>query len=91
MKNPEKPKFSGFHCFGAGDGNRTHAASLEGWNTTIVRHPRKRMVLYHNGISLSTFYFEGSSSVKTKTFWNNFGKKRVITVINGQISLDNVK
>jgi len=49
------------------------------------------MVLYHNGISLSTFYFEGSSSVKTKTFWNNFGKKRVITVINGQISLDNVK
>ena len=26
--------------FGAGDGNRTHAASLEGWNSTIEQHPR---------------------------------------------------
>ena len=30
-------------CFpkecGAGDGNRTHAASLEGWNSTIELHP----------------------------------------------------
>ena len=25
---------------GAGDGNRTHAASLEGWNSTIELHPR---------------------------------------------------
>ena len=25
---------------GAGDGNRTHAASLEGWNSTIEQHPR---------------------------------------------------
>ena len=24
---------------GAGDGNRTHAASLEGWNSTIELHP----------------------------------------------------
>ena len=27
---------------GAGDGNRTHVASLEGWNSTIELHP-------HNG------------------------------------------
>ena len=26
--------------YGAGDGNRTHAASLEGWNSTIELHPR---------------------------------------------------
>ena len=26
--------------FGAGDGNRTHAASLEGWNSTIELHPQ---------------------------------------------------
>ena len=26
--------------FGAGDGNRTHAASLEGWNSTIEQHPQ---------------------------------------------------
>ena len=25
--------------YGAGDGNRTHAASLEGWNSTIELHP----------------------------------------------------
>jgi hypothetical protein len=25
---------------GAGDGNRTHVASLEGWNSTIESHPR---------------------------------------------------
>ena len=30
------------HAFiGAGDGNRTHTASLEGWNSTIELHPRK--------------------------------------------------
>ena len=27
------------HKCGAGDGNRTHAASLEGWNSTIELHP----------------------------------------------------
>ena len=26
--------------FGAGDGNRTHATSLEGWCSTIELHPR---------------------------------------------------
>ena len=25
----------------AGDGNRTHVASLEGWNSTIELHPHK--------------------------------------------------
>ena len=29
-----------FTMNGAGDGNRTHAASLEGWNSTIELHPR---------------------------------------------------
>ena len=29
-----------FQHIGAGDGNRTHTTSLEGWDTTIVRHPR---------------------------------------------------
>ena len=26
--------------FGAGDGNRTHATSLEGWGSTVELHPR---------------------------------------------------
>ena len=29
---------------GAGDGNRTHVASLEGWNSTIELHPRNGAV-----------------------------------------------
>ena len=29
-------------CVGAGDGNRTHVASLEGWNSTIELHPHRR-------------------------------------------------
>ncbi len=34
-------EFSGYARYesGAGDGNRTHAASLEGWNSTIELHP----------------------------------------------------
>ena len=28
---------------GAGDGNRTHVASLEGWNSTIELHPQIKM------------------------------------------------
>ena len=46
-------------CFGAGDGNRTHAASLEGWNSTIELHPHTFLInnayeLYQNVISMST-------------------------------------
>ena len=33
---------------GAGDGNRTHAASLEGWNSTIELHPH--FVAFHRRI-----------------------------------------
>ena len=34
---------------GAGDGNRTHVASLEGWSVTITQHPHsQRSVFYHN-------------------------------------------
>lgn len=29
-----------FFEFGAGDGNRTHVISLEGWSSTIELHPR---------------------------------------------------
>ena len=28
---------------GAGDGNRTHATSLEGWSSTIELHPRQTL------------------------------------------------
>ena len=31
------------HGAGAGDGNRTHIASLEGWNSAIELHPHGRV------------------------------------------------
>ena len=44
---------------GAGDGNRTHAASLEGWNSTIELHPHHFSAdnaneLYQNVFFMST-------------------------------------
>ena len=35
---------------GAGDGNRTHAASLEGWNSTIELHPHYLTLDYSNKV-----------------------------------------
>ena len=48
-------------CIGAGDGNRTHAASLEGWNSTIELHPHSLSAdnaqeLYQKDKGLSTIY-----------------------------------
>ena len=58
--------------YGAGDGNRTHATSLEGWNSTIELHPHvgvrtqcflsTAFILYHGILILSIgfskfFYF----------------------------------
>ena len=34
--------------FGAGDGNRTHTTSLEGWDSTIELHPQFRNANYFN-------------------------------------------
>ena len=42
---------------GAGDGNRTHVASLEGWSSTIELHPHK-----HHGI--------GSRPVVNELVWD---------------------
>lgn len=33
---------------GAGDGNRTHATSLEGWDSTIELHPRATDIIITN-------------------------------------------
>src|SRR5260370_17886589 len=35
---------------GAGDGNRTHVTSLEGWRTTIVLRPLARELVAHRGL-----------------------------------------
>ena len=46
--------------FGAGDGNRTHVTSLEGWNSTIELHPQM------TGIIIT------QSPKKIKCFLKNF-------------------
>ena len=39
---------------GAGDGNRTHTTSLEGWDSTIELHPHTfaTLTIIHNPLSL---------------------------------------
>ena len=53
--------------YGAGDGNRTHATSLEGWDSTIELHPRivlyrcrtrQRRLLYTTNSILSSTFFQ---------------------------------
>ena len=41
---------------GAGDGNRTHAASLEGWNSTIELHPHIRIDAVSTTLVYNTTY-----------------------------------
>ena len=49
---------------GAGDGNRTHAASLEGWNSTIELHPHMRasreltMIIIANEFRIVNTFFK---------------------------------
>ena len=41
---------------GAGDGNRTHVTSLEGWNSTIELHPPATVFVLHNIYYYTTFH-----------------------------------
>lgn len=44
---------------GAGDGNRTHATSLEGWDSTIELHPHlRRSLLYLMTAKVSSIFFK---------------------------------
>ena len=45
------------HLDGAGDGNRTHAASLEGWNSTIELHPHYTFLFERSNMIPQTFLF----------------------------------
>ena len=35
---------------GAGDGNRTHVTSLEGWNSTIELHPQRALISAYGSV-----------------------------------------
>ena len=48
--NAEYPDFIGFLEDGAGDGNRTHVTSLEGWNSTIELHPQRALISAYGSV-----------------------------------------
>ncbi len=62
---------------GAGDGNRTHATSLEGWDSTIELHPHSSTLVYSIKIhfrsqTISTIipqFFPKNSIEKTCVFF----------------------
>ena len=56
---------------GAGDGNRTHAASLEGWNSTIELHPHSS----HFGAVSTTPVYNSIIQNFCQTFFATFFKK----------------
>ena len=58
--------------FEAGDGNRTHATSLEGWNSTIELHPQMYIIL----VLKTTIFIISQSSAFVKSFF----KKAVLQV-----------
>ena len=56
---------------GAGDGNRTHAASLEGWNSTIELHPH----LSHFTAVSTTLVYNTTIEKNCQIFFAVFFKK----------------
>ena len=46
----------------AGDGNRTHVSSLEGWCSTIELHPHNKILFTPNGIDIGVTGFEPATS-----------------------------
>ena len=56
---------------GAGDGNRTHAASLEGWNSTIELHPHTS----HFTVVSTTLVYNSTIPLNCQTIFPCFSKK----------------
>ena len=56
---------------GAGDGNRTHAASLEGWNSTIELHPH----ISHSAVASTTPVYNSIIKKNCQTKITTFSKK----------------
>ena len=54
-----------FCFFGAGDGNRTHVTSLEGWNSTIELHPQATLfIIADDGAFVNTCKLQIENSSK---------------------------
>ena len=60
----------------AGDENRTHVFSLEGWRSTIELHPQK---MNQEGFEPPTHGLEGRCSIQL-SYWSREQKKRVMRI-----------
>ena len=61
------------HKNGAGDGNRTHTTSLEGWDSTIELHPQFQDADYSNICrGLCQYFFTVNLQVYLKILNNNY-------------------
>jgi hypothetical protein len=60
--------------YGAGDGNRTHATSLEGWGSTIELHPHckdiRETMVGKTGFEPATPWSQAKYSTKLSYFPN---------------------
>ena len=68
---------------GAGDGNRTHAASLEGWNSTIELHPH--LSYFH--ATQTTLVYDSIIPKNCQTFFAYFCKKNKKIIYEKWISV----
>tara|TARA_A100001011_G_scaffold209511_1_gene217723 strand:+ start:1238 stop:1462 length:225 start_codon:yes stop_codon:yes gene_type:complete len=57
---------------GAGDENRTHTTSLEGWCSTIELHPRKGLFTYLNKKIQHKYMVEGEGLEPSKAGASGF-------------------
>ena len=51
---------------GAGDGNRTHTTSLEGWDSTIELHPQATVIIIAEKLAFVNTFFEKILKISKK-------------------------
>ena len=62
---------------GAGDGNRTHATSLEGWNSTIELHPQVSLFVSVLTTVVIISHFNGNVNTFLKFFYKFFLRGKI--------------
>ena len=80
IEKGQKTKRSITAPFGAGDGNRTHAASLEGWNSTIEQHPHLLClnILSHLKYFVKMFF---KNTLRFYNFKSSYTRRRYVLVM----------
>ena len=64
----------GFNGSGAGEGNRTLVASLEGWSFTTKLHPQLNWLLHTLTLMLSSHYLHNGGGGRIRTYVRSRGR-----------------